>query len=212
MKLDSKYFDRIRIKPEGDRPDSQHMPKCSWSGCDKPGAHRAPKGRGLEGEYHLFCLDHVRDYNKSYNYFSGMNDADVASYQKASMTGHRPTWSSGVNAWAATGFKSAAQGAMGGFTKDFTTHDPFGFFNSARQGNQPDYEPDKPQRVVRNAERKSFSALGLSVDTSPSDIKARFKLLVKRHHPDANGGDRGTEDRLREIIQAYNYLKQAGFC
>lgn len=212
MKLDSKYFDRIRVKPEGDGLGTRPMPKCNWSGCEKPGTHRAPKGRGLEGEYHLFCLDHVRDYNKSYNYFSGMNDADVASYQKASMTGHRPTWSSGVNAWAATGFKSAAQGAMGGFTKDFQTHDPFGFFNSTRHGGGADFEPEKPQRVIRNAERKSFSAMGLSVDASPSDIKARFKLLVKRHHPDANGGDRGTEDRLREIIQAYNYLKQAGFC
>ena len=87
------------------------MPPCSWPGCDKAGAHRAPKGRGREGEYHLFCLDHVRDYNKSYNYFSGMSDDDVATYQKSSITGHRPTWSSGVNAWAATGFRPRAEAA-----------------------------------------------------------------------------------------------------
>jgi len=54
--------------------------------------------------------------------------------------------------------------------------------------------------------------LGLEIEARPPDIKARFKLLVKRHHPDANGGDRSCEDKLRQIIQAYNYLKSVGFC
>ena len=65
---------------------------------------------------------------------------------------------------------------------------------------------------MRNAERKALDTLGLEGTPTAPDIKARFKLLVKRHHPDANGGDRTSEDRLREIIQAYNYLKSAGFC
>ena len=61
-------------------------------------------------------------------------------------------------------------------------------------------------------ERRSLKTLGLDETATPAEIKARFKLLVKRHHPDVNGGDRSLEDRLREIIQAYNYLKTAGFC
>jgi curved DNA-binding protein CbpA len=211
MKLDSKYFDCIRVKPDRDRQDRQHMPVCAWVGCEKAGAHRAPKGRGREGEYHLFCIDHVRDYNKSYNYFAGMSDDDVASYQKASITGHRPTWSSGVNAWASTGFKSRAETEMPGYKRDFGTHDPFGFFERARQS-AAEGEERAQRRPVRNAERKCFRALDLHEDTAPEEIKARFKALVKRHHPDSNGGDRGSEDRLREIIQAYNYLKQAGYC
>ena len=60
---------------------------------------------------------------------------------------------------------------------------------------------------VRNVERKAFHSLGLETDAERVEIKARFKELVKRHHPDANGGDRGSEDKLREIIEAYNYLK-----
>lgn len=211
MKLDSKYFDCIRVKPGTDRLSPQQVAGCGWVGCTKPGTHRAPKGRGQEGAYHLFCIDHVRDYNKSYNYFSGMSDEDVATYQKASITGHRPTWSSGVNAWAATGFKSAAQGHMGGFKRDFGTHDPFGFFEQARTGG-PEGAEKPERRPIRNAERKCFTALDLPESSAPDEIKARFKALVKRHHPDSNGGDRGSEDRLREIIQAYNYLKQAGFC
>ena len=211
MKLDSKYFDCIRVKPDRERVNRQQLPGCAWPGCEKAGGHRAPKGRGAEGEYHLFCIDHVRDYNKSYNYFAGMSDADVATYQKSSITGHRPTWSSGVNAWASTGFKSSAETEMPGYKRDFGTHDPFGFFERARQSATEGEE--RPQRrPMRNAERKCFSAMDLPDDTPPDEIKARFKALVKLHHPDSNGGDRGSEDRLREIIQAYNYLKQAGFC
>ena len=65
---------------------------------------------------------------------------------------------------------------------------------------------------MHNAERKAFDTLGLEIDATAIEIKARFKELVKRHHPDVNGGDRSTEDRLVEIIQAYNYLKSAKFC
>ena len=64
---------------------------------------------------------------------------------------------------------------------------------------------------MRNAERKALGALGLDVGASKLQVKTRFKELVKRHHPDANGGDRSTEDRLIEIIQSYNYLKSVGF-
>ncbi len=70
----------------------------------------------------------------------------------------------------------------------------------------------EPPRAVRNAERKALHELGLEEGADKVEIKARFKLLVKRHHPDANGGDRATEDKLREIIQAYNYLKSTGAC
>ena len=64
--------------------------------------------------------------------------------------------------------------------------------------------------MIRNAERKAFDVLGLEADATAQDVKTRFKVLVKRHHPDANGGDRSSEDKLREIIQAYNYLKSIG--
>ena len=72
--------------------------------------------------------------------------------------------------------------------------------------------PRRRRGTIRNAERKAFDTLGLEIDAAATEIKARFKELVKRHHPDANGGDRSTEDRLVEVIQAYNYLKSAKFC
>ncbi len=102
MKLDSKYFDSIRVAPKRERgvpsPCARSIPACQWKGCTAPGRHKAPRGRGRDGQYYLFCLDHVRQYNASYNYFDGMNDSEVEEFQKDALTGHRPTWKVGVNA------------------------------------------------------------------------------------------------------------------
>ncbi|WP_421725420.1 J domain-containing protein [Bauldia sp.] len=203
MDLNSKYFDRIRIKPESEkRAESEPSSTCEWEGCNKPGGYRAPKGRGREGEYHNFCLEHVRAYNKSYNYFAGMADDDIADYQRSATFGHRPTWNVGVN-------RGAEAGAKPNWSESFI--DPFGVFGGAFRRSK-DSEPEPESRTIGNFARRSFEVLDLE-GTEPADaIKARYKELVKRHHPDANGGDRSLEDRLREIIQAYNYLKSAGFC
>ncbi len=204
MNLNSKYFDRIRINPDGPAVKEQTEPVCDWEGCDGLGTHKAPKGRGHEGEYFRFCLDHVRDYNKSYNYFAGMPDDDVAAYQRSASTGHRPTWSIGVN----RGFGNDKAKSTHAWTATF--QDPFGIFGGPQQQR---HDPPKPERrPLKNLERRSFAALNLEGHESGNEIKSRYKELVKRLHPDANGGDRSSEDRLRQIIQAYHYLKSAGFC
>lgn len=203
MKFDSPIFDRIRVKPGEDRPRAD-CPVCNWAGCQAPATHRAPKGRLREGQYWRFCLQHVREYNHSYNYFAGMSDEAVARYQKDAITGHRPTWKMGAYA----GRPSDDHGFGAAF-------DPLGIFREfgGRGASRPERDPpEREGRMVRNAERKALDTLGVDLGATRADIKARFKMLVKRHHPDANGGDRGSEDRLREVIQAYNYLKSAGFC
>src|SRR5215211_5884227 len=95
MKLNSPIFDRIRVKPGQDRRAAPERSACEWPGCACAATHRAPKGRLREGEYWRFCLEHVRDYNHSYNYFAGMSDEAVAKFQKDAITGHRPTWKLG---------------------------------------------------------------------------------------------------------------------
>ena len=80
MKLDSKYFDGIRVRPSRKAAEKARAPDCSWDGCKEPGTHKAPRGRDHEGQYLNFCVDHVRQYNKSYNYFSGLNDTDIQTY------------------------------------------------------------------------------------------------------------------------------------
>jgi hypothetical protein len=203
MKFDSPLFDRIRVKPTEDRGRKADEPCCQWKGCGNTATHRAPKGRTHENEYWRFCLEHVREYNHSYNYFSGMSDDAVMRYQKDAVTGHRPTWKMG------TGNRPAGGGGEFG---PQAPHDPFNVFREFGAKGADTRTRTEPVRTVRNAERKALHDLGLEEGVNKAEIKARFKILVKRHHPDANGGDRATEDKLREIIQAYNYLKSVGAC
>jgi hypothetical protein len=198
MKFDSPLFDKVRVKPSKDRRIKSDGPKCQWSGCTEKASHRAPKGRGEDKDYWRFCLAHVRHYNQNYNYFKGMSDAAVLAYQKDALTGHRPTWKMGTG--------------KGTPRPDFSTfsdrNDPFELFGEGLRAEQKARAETHP---VRNAERKALDTLGLEPGASRVQVKTRFKELVKRHHPDANGGDRSTEDRLVEIIQSYNYLKSVGF-
>ncbi|MEL6288394.1 MAG: J domain-containing protein [Pseudomonadota bacterium] len=210
MKLDSKYFDSIRVKPRGKGKPAEDQQTvtgtCQWRGCQKPATNRAPRGRGREGEYFSFCMDHVRTYNKSYNYFSGMSDEEFVDYQKSAATGHRPTWTVGSNGTTTTDGPARKPRPRRGFDPAFAAHDPHGLFGEQAT-------PEKlRRRPVRSMERKALQEMHLPDDASKEEIKARFKELVKRHHPDSNGGDRGAEDKLREVIQAYNYLKKAGLC
>jgi DnaJ domain len=204
MPDDSPYFDRIRVKPDKDRRLRADRSPCEWPGCAGAATHRAPKGRNRENEYWRFCLEHVREYNHSYNFFAGMSTDDIAKYQREAVVGHRPTWKMGMNGGRPTGRSHAARFGPAG------ADDPFGLFQETG-GRSDDRLRRRETHVIRNAERKALETLGLEGDATTADIKVRFKMLVKRHHPDVNGGDRSSEDRLREIIQAYNYLKSVGF-
>ena len=207
MSGDSPLFDRIRVKPDQDRRLRAELPPCEWPGCNGGATHRAPKGREHANEYWRFCLDHVREYNSTYNYFAGMNDDAVAKYQKDALTGHRPTRKMG-----SLGGKRGARPGKGFRGSDHASDDPFSLFGDGGARANTGRAKTAEARKVFNAQRRALETLGLEDDASRADIKSKFKTLVKRHHPDANGGDRGSEARLREIIQAYNYLKSAGFC
>ena len=207
MKPTSKYFDTIRIKSGSAAAKKAEVRPCDWSGCQNPGTNKAPRARGGDGRYYMFCIDHVRQYNANYNYFDGMSDAQVAQFQKDAATGHRPTWKSGADALnhgTAKGARTSDPETLGGQK----VNDPHGFF--AYRAKRMAGDKAEPRRYVRPLERKSLETLNLPETAGKEEIKARFKELVKVHHPDANGGDKRSEDTLREIIQAYNILKQAG--
>jgi hypothetical protein len=184
MNLNSPFFDRIRTRREAAEPSSPRGPTCAHPGCQATGEFRAPMGRLREGQYFCFCLDHVREYNATYNYFNGMSDEDVLRYQKDAVIGHRPTWKMGANR---------------GGTASPGMNDPFHM-----QGAKPSKSRAPRHGVVA---RKALHVLGLDDNAASAEIKARYKELVKRLHPDANGGDRSNEERLREIIKAYNVLR-----
>lgn len=196
MNLNSRLFDSIRVKPTPKESVAPAQIRCDHPGCPKVGEFRAPMGRDREGQYFCFCLDHVREYNATYNYFNGMSDDAVAQYQKDALVGHRPTWNMGVN--------RAGRGHREDGTEPGGDADPLGMFRG-RPGFPGAAAPRRPR--YSDATMKALALLDLDEAADLDLVKARYKELVKRLHPDANGGDRSSEDKLREIIRAYKFLK-----
>jgi hypothetical protein len=196
MNLNSHHFDRIRSKSAGKSAKAAAVPSttpCDHPGCTNAGDFRAPQGRDREGQYFCFCIDHVREYNATYDYFTGMSDDAVQKYQKEALVGHRPTWNMGVN-------RAAGQASA----PDDLHPDSLGIFRArARQGRAD--APRRPHYSI--ATTKALTTMGLDETADAAAVKARYKQLVKQLHPDANGGDRSNEDKLRDIIRAYNFLK-----
>ncbi len=175
---------------------------CDHPGCEAEGSHRAPKSRTEPVEYYWFCLDHVREYNKSWNYFAGMSDDEVAAYRHASNTWHRPTWT-----------VSGKKGLKGGKEeKTFNLEgidDQFGLFRDRPLG-LDGLAAGRPQRRVSAPVAKALRRLGLSSEATPREVKIRYKELAKRFHPDLNGGNKDAEERLKRINEAYSYLLSNG--
>lgn len=223
MKKESNIFDSIRIKSRSADKQKAEVPQCEWEGCEKPGTHKAPKAAG-EGEgFKRFCVTHVRQYNQKFNFFAnegkdGKDKIDDLARQ-AARTGERPTWAMGANKHARSGPKPKARAgqraeniSVEDLAKSRST-DPHNLFARLAK-NQGRVGPDETVRRIKmtTADRRAMEVLGLAgKQPNVDEIKRAYKDLVKKHHPDANGGDRSSEDRLRAIISAYTQMKQKGF-
>ena len=197
-------IDKIRIRPRSARQEEPVIHVCNWDGCNDPAPHRAPKSPEALREYHWFCADHVREYNRSWNFFSGMSEGEVEFYIKGNITGHRPTWSAkqgnpSLHNTSMTGRGRAAAGRA----------DRFGLFEDPA-GVSAAGAPPAPARKWPPLVREAFICLELDESATLKEIKLRYKELVKRYHPDAHGGDRATEGQLKQVITAYNRLKASG--
>ena len=176
-------------------PDPEAKPGrcCDSPGCAAEGAYRAPKSRTSINEYLWFCLDHVRAYNASWDYYKGMTPGQIEAQTRADTGWQRPTW---------------PLGSLGKQTFDETMlHDPLQLLAAGRVKREP-ARPRVPSEL-----RDPIQTLGLEWPVSMDVLKTRYKELAKRHHPDANGGDRAAEERLKTINIAYaavrHYLTEA---
>ncbi len=210
MKLDSKLFDRIRINPRHHAAEPHtDVPDCAWEGCDQPGIYKAPKGHRFEGEYHHFCLEHVRHYNTAFNFFAGMNDKERDKHLYESVqTDGRPSWGLGSKPGAYNGPRMPKRDTSAAGARRFS--DPLHVWARYRRANARGPAPERQVKLHEN-DRRAFETLGFNTSAKSDEIKRAYKALVKIHHPDANGGDKTSEERLRSIIAAYSHLKQKGF-
>jgi hypothetical protein len=198
MNSTTRFVYDIPVKPREPQPrESLGRRACAIEGCADRGEYRAPKSRDRLDDYQWLCLNHVRAHNMSWNFFAGMNDEEIARYIEGDVTGHRPTWTMGEKTARA---RASLSGAF---------RDSFGVFGGVDR--PPQASPGEYRRPVSRLQRDALSALDLEDDASLNDVKARYKELVKRFHPDANGGDRSSEEQLKRVIRAYRTLKASNF-
>jgi len=162
-----------------------HLRRCDHPECAAAGEYRAPKDRDRLREYFWFCLDHVRQYNLSWNYFEGMNEREIEHIRRRDTVWERPTWRLG--------------GAMPHRVRDY--------FDLFEEDGAEERRASERKSHPMTAEEQALAVLDLAGPVTLPEIKARYKELVKRHHPDTNGGDKEAEERLKLINQAYTTLK-----
>jgi hypothetical protein len=163
---------------------------CDMPGCTAQGEYRAPKSRIHLHDYWWFCLEHVRAYNGSWDYYKGMSPGEIEAQIRADTSWQRPTWPLG------------RVGSAGNW-EDEWLRDPLHVLSAGRvKGGHAPTSVTAPTDL-----REPLRTLGLSWPTTLDAVKVRYKELAKRHHPDANGGSRESEERLKTINLAYATLR-----
>lgn len=161
---------------------------CDLPGCTAPGEYRAPRSRQALNEYWWFCLEHVRAYNASWDFYKGMSPAQIEAQLRADTSWQRPTWPLGR-----LGAAPVPEEAL---------RDPLSILAALHE---------RPRRAPANKApselREPLATLGLAWPVTMEQLKSRYHDLAKRHHPDANNGDRAAEERLKTINLAYAALR-----
>ncbi len=172
---------------------------CDYTGCPKAGSHKAPKAGGAKGQYWHFCQQHAGEYNRRWDFFKDMSAADIEAHRKAEEVGHRPVWNfrPGKGDRVSAGrYFSAAKG----------TGDAYGLFGENGRTARP--APAAKKRMGR-VQALALDVMSLEENADANAIRTRYAELVKRYHPDSNGGDRSAEQQLQKVIRAFKTLKAA---
>ncbi|MDQ2802913.1 MAG: J domain-containing protein [Pseudomonadota bacterium] len=168
---------------------------CDMPACGAPGDYRAPKSKKDLREYWWFCLEHVRAYNASWDYYKGMSPAQIEIELRRDTAWQRPTWPLGR-----LGANSVAE--------DDLLRDPLRvLMQGERRRGRNERGRDRRAEQAPAELRESLATLGLAWPVTLPAVKSRYKELAKANHPDANGGDRAAEERFKTINLAYAALR-----
>lgn len=168
--------------------------QCAVPGCDAAGEYKAPLQPANfdgPGAWRFLCLDHVREHNAKYNYFEGMSPEEIQDAQGP------------LGGWERPSRRFAANGAdPPPAWSDFA--DPLDAIATRFRMNR-----DRKASRFTKGEQRALSVLGLGEDADRHSLRQRYSGLVRRYHPDKNGGDRSDEGKLGEVIEAYQLLRKA---
>ncbi len=161
---------------------------CDWENCKELGKYKAPLEKDNSKKYRLLCLEHIRLFNKKWNYFENMSQDEIEYFIKSDITWHKSTksFSSSDNF-----FNILWSNAL---------EDKLNIFNSS------DFKNFKKSKISQ-AEKDAFDIMELNYDAKMDEIQKKFKLLVKKYHPDKNNGSKKYEDKLKKITLAYSELR-----
>jgi hypothetical protein len=162
---------------------------CDMPGCEELGCYRAPRSRTSLTDYLWLCLDHVRAYNASWDYYKDMTPGQIEQELRADASWQRPTWRLGAN------------GGGPRVSDEAILRDPLLNLAGRRNGHGESAEQAPPEL------RQPLGVLGLTWPVSMDAVKARYKALAKKHHPDANGGGDAADAQIKAINIAYSTLK-----
>jgi len=172
----------------------KYNPKlCDHIKCTKLGEYRAPKSRLNLNEYHFFCLKHVTEYNKSWDFYQGLSVDQIELSMRKDTVWDRPSW-------PLKGNPSKIMDQLNEFLiKDYS------LFEKDRE--MRDFLKNKIKNEnLTPLESKSLVALGLKMPISLDQVKKKYKKLVKIFHPDVNANDKEAEQKFKEITEAYKIL------
>ena len=161
---------------------------CEWDKCSKTGMYKAPVEKDNSRKFRLFCLEHIKIFNKNWNYFFDMNENEIEYFIKSDLTWHKPTKSFG----SSENFFNILWGNA--------LEDKLNIFKNSNH-------KDLKKTNLSEKDRYALEILGLKYETKWSDIQKKFKTLVKKYHPDKNHGSKKYEDILKKVTLAYSQLK-----
>ena len=162
---------------------------CEWENCKESGKFKAPQEKDNSKNYKWLCKEHIKLFNKNWNYFEGMSQDEIEDFLKSDLTWHRPTQ------------KFASSDNFFNILWNNALSDKFNFFKQEKMAN------GFAVRKLSEKDKDAFRIMELELNADWSIIQKKFKTLVKKFHPDRNAGNKRFEDKLKKITLAYSHLK-----